>query len=531
MFDKHHLVEKWSIEWSRQGTLWRESPSGAEQHFLDLVDRNIITRIPKDHSQNLKETGAAACLWQLNYFVLRFLTSKSIEKGFIFANSKLTSTTAAEGGDKTQQVTRRLAHHYHNNHPELPELLKKMDLSQTRSLAISGAADENDIPFEKLTYLVALDLEGWEKLKDEHLLRICKCSMFTLTYLSIRNTRVSKIPRQIYKMYSLKILDISHTEISEVPSEVCKLENLNKLDARSTQIRKLPEEIDKLQNLQHLLVGGNAMINTYETAIKIPVGIRYIHKLETLAIVDVIIENSESSIVDALGDLNSMRVLAITWSFHQCTDEANRSALQSSITKLRKLQSLSIHCGPGCPMEFLGSLSDPPEKLEKFKVTTGKFDSVPQWIKRLNHLVFLQITVCKDMPDNVEILKDLPKLDCLVLGLEFIPTQEIVIGSDGFSELRKFSLDCPVPWLTFRKGAMPKLSCLELKFCSGPAGQRVPSGTINLQELMDVLLYHTKWCKDSPNIKMVVNAVEKEVAKHHKPINLFINDAIQEVER
>ncbi|CAL4986758.1 unnamed protein product [Urochloa decumbens] len=518
VFEKYHLITKWSKEWPTQGNVWGEGLKGADEYFLELVDRNIITQMANNR-QNLDETEA--CRWEINYFMLQFLTTKSVKEGFILTSSTLTK----EGGGNNTWMVRRLAHHHTN--PELAMRLQRMDLSQTRSLATSGAADE--IPFGKLSYLVVLDLESWEKLEDEQLLQICNCNMFMLIYLSIRKTRVSKIPRQINKLYSLTKLDVSHTQISELPLEVCELEHLRKLDLRSTQIRQLPEEIVKLKDLQDLLVGNHGMINPFKTATKVPQGISSIHKLETLAIVD--LSESSASFVDALGDLKSLRVLAITWSFHQCTDTVNRSSLLSSIQKWKRLESLTIHCGPGCPMEFLRSLSDPPENLERFKVTTGKFDSVPKWIEGLKNLTFLQITVCKYIPHNLKILKDLAKLDCLVLGLEFIPTQEIVIESDGFNELQKFLVDCPVPWLTFKKGAMPKLTYLELKVCSGPAGQqRVPSGISNLQRIMEVALCYTKWCEDSPNVKMAVDAVKKEVAKHHNPINLFINDDIQEVD-
>ena len=96
-------------------------------------------------------------------------------------------------------------------------------------------------------------------------------------------------------------------------------------------------------------------------------------------------------------------------------------------------------------MEFLGSVPNPPRGLKKFKVTAGRFVVVPQWINGLEFLSFMQITVCKLGSDDLSILKDLPSLKCLLLGLEFIPREAIVIENEGFNELTRFSVDCPVP--------------------------------------------------------------------------------------
>ena len=102
-------------------------------------------------------------------------------------------------------------------------------------------------------------------------------------------------------------------------------------------------------------------------------------------------------------------------------------------------------------MEFLGSLEEwrAPLRLEKFKVTAGQFASVPPWIQRNKRLAFVQITVCNKQTttDDLKILGDLPELQCLILGLDFIPGQPIAIGNEGFRELQRFSVDCPMPWL------------------------------------------------------------------------------------
>ncbi|XP_052136483.1 disease resistance protein Pikm1-TS-like [Oryza glaberrima] len=529
--NKDHLVTRLEDEglclpwWD----LSSRGPSFQEEHFSELVDRNIITPAAENYGPNLDEDDL--CQWQVNPFILRFLASRAAEMGLVFTSSTLTS--APSGGGNTTRIARCLALHHPD--PQLPAMLQQMDLSQTRLLLISGAVDRTTVPLDKFGYLVLLDLEGWENLKDEDILQICK--MFMLRYLSVRNTRVRKLPPQIKELRNLRTLDISRTNISEIPSEVCELEHLMILDLRGTLIRQLPDRIVLLKRLKRLIVGsagaGSGMIYSDQTVLtKIPETIHQLRSLEMLATIDLSEFSAKS--IESLSDLKQLEVLAITWSFHQCSDKDYQQALRSSIERWRYLKSLTIHCGLGCSMEFLGSLTIPPKELEKFKVIAGKFARVPQWIKGLHHLTFLQITVCKQVADDVKILAGLIELQRLVLGLEFIPDKEIVIEKEGFKKLERFSLDCPVPWLTFKEEAMPKLTYLRLNLHAFPASERsVPSGIRNLRMLSEVALRYNIRYINSPNVKRTVEAVSKEVADNCNPIpvDFFINGIRVDVSR
>lgn len=519
-FEKDCLVFKWMNEGLTHGNLPEpdgsknegltrthsnlREPGGSEKeaewYFAELVDRNIITRVAANWEHNFDDRGPHR--WQVNHFMLQFISSITWMTGFVFNGAMLGDLLlqpTVEPGSETW-IPRRLALHYHE--PDNQGQKQAIDdwAENVRSLSVSGLVEQ--VPLDKFTYLVVLDLEAWENLKDEDLLQICSRKMLQLRYLSVRNTQISKLPLQIKELCSLRALDVSHTHITELPPQALELDCLIKLDLRSTKIRQLPEKIVELRNLQYLLVGDDgATLNLSEYT---------------------------ASFVKALGDLNHLREVAITWSFHQCNEDAYVDALLSSFQKWRQLKSLTIHCGLGSSMEFL----DPPKDLERFKVTTGRFISVPRWIEGMVHLIFLQITVCKLAPCDLQILKALPKLQSLILGLEFIPREEIVIENMGFHELLKFSVDCPVPWLTFRQGAMPKLTCLQLKFCSGPVRRAsVPSGIWNLQRITEIgLHYNSKWCENSSNVKMTVDAVKKEVAEHRNPIDLVINGTVHDVQ-
>uniref|UniRef100_A0A0D9XU02 Uncharacterized protein n=1 Tax=Leersia perrieri TaxID=77586 RepID=A0A0D9XU02_9ORYZ len=493
-------------------------------YFYGLHSTKILTPVAED--RGLKRDGHDRKHWQINPFIMMSLATEAAKKGFAYTSTTLASLMGS--ADKTQIAqARRLA--LHHPVPELQEMLQQMDLFHTRSLHISSEVERAAVSLDKFAYLVVLDAEGWKNLKDEDILQICK--MFML----------NKLPPQIKELRHLRRMDVSHTHISELPLELCDLKYLWMLDLRGLHIRCFPWEILRLKyGMEHLLVGdagaGSGIINSDHTALtKIPEEIYKLSTLKTLTTMD--LSEFSASSVQSLSNLKYLKVLAITWSFHQSSNKAYRVALLSSIQSWEHLKSLTIHCGLNCSMEFLGSsLSDPPKELEKFKVTAGKFASVPKWIEGLEHLTFLQITVCKEV--DVKILAGL----------------EIVIESEGFKELQRFSLGCPLPWLTFQEGAMPKLTYLRLNLHPCPAIKKskecLPSGITNLKMLSEIVLHYSAWYINSPNVKRTVNAVNKEVvetnrerkevaetsqeikeevAEHRSPIDLFINGILVDV--
>ncbi|KAG0530564.1 hypothetical protein BDA96_05G197500 [Sorghum bicolor] len=537
-FEKDRLILKWIHEGFVHRTELNGAKSEAETFFSQLVASNVITCVPSNWEHKEDDEADQARQWEVNPYRQRRLSSKSAEIAFIFTTGTINvavaaaaaSTSARDGGNETSGgMPRRLA--LHHPHSRLPSLLQTMDLSQTRSLAVSGVV--SGIPLEKFVNLVVLDFEGWENLKDEDLLQVCTSKMIFLRYLSVRKTPVSKVPHEIKELLFLLTLDVSCTQITELPLQVFELRYLEHLDTRGTQISQLPKQIVGLEGaLQDLLIGGGGgegTVNSVETAARVPQDVLHLYKLQTLATVD--LTEHKASFVKALGDLHGLKVIAFTWSFHQSIDRDYCQVLLSSIAKWENLESLTIHCGLGCSMEFLGSLEKSlvPRGLKKFKVTAGRFACLPPWIDGLERLAFVQITSYNKQTTtgDLKILGALPELQCLILGLDFIPSQAIVVGNEGFRRLERFSVDCPVPWLIFQTRAMPWLTSLRLKFSSGPTSEeRVPSGISNLPNIREVVLRYSKWCANSKSVKMTVKAVKENVAKHHNRnlIDLFIND-------
>ncbi|KAG2558795.1 disease resistance protein Pik-2-like [Panicum virgatum] len=490
--DIDRLVRRWIAE---EFILMGHGASVEEtaRIYLDeLISVNMVQPLL------LNKDGVMNC--RLHPVIHDFLVCKSMDESFM-------TMVDAEHKDVPSNVStiRRLCLQSSSMQDQDLARNGSTNLSRARSIVISQASTTPHLT--DLRVVRVLDLEGYDGI-------VCLDGLdklLLLRYLSLRGTNVSELPETLGELRCLQTLDV-----------------------RSTKVKQLPRSILRLQHtLMALLVGGEEMVNSIETT-RMPNDIWQLRKLENLATVDLRVQHV--NFVEDLGALESLRVITITWYFHQCSDGPHCKELLSSIQKWRKLKSLTIHCGLGCSMEFLGFLSDPPQELEKFKVTVGRFAYVPAWINGLVSLYFLQITICKIGTDDLDILRTLPKLQLLILGLDFVPSEAIVIETEGFSELLTLSVNCPAPWLTFGTGAMPKLTHLQLEFCSGSAMQEsVPDGIGNLQSLTEVaLLYNQNWCANSSSVIRTVDAVKRQVAKHRNQINLVINetkvDVVQEVD-
>ncbi|WVZ50552.1 hypothetical protein U9M48_001794 [Paspalum notatum var. saurae] len=552
--DKHDLFRKWEAE----GLIAPDTGKGvedlSEEYFSGLLDRYIILPMTgRDRNSEVENRW-----YHVNDFMLEFLSSISVQKNFLATSCTLKSATeAAGGGNNKAWKLGRLS--LHQPDAELPVLLERLDASHTRSLTVSGLV--NGIPLDKFVHLVVLSIDGWQNFEDDDLVQICSTN-FRLKYLSVRNTRVSKLPPQIIGLRYLETLDISYTHVTRLPSQMWELPELRVLDLRGTQVTMLPGPMrHRTARLKHVLINSN---ETDLTVTQVPEDIVYCPRLESLETVD--LSNCSVSFVENLARqeslglgleweheqlndnhgevehaldrnirtkvLESLKVLALTWSFHQCYDERYQTALQSAIQKSRSLESLTIHCEMGCSMEFLDSLPEVPKSLQKISIH-GRFVTVPRWIQGLNNLAILQISVCKLAPDDVKLLGALPRLESLVLGLHFIPEEAIVIGCEGFSQLRRLSIDSRVPWLAFGRGSMPKLTDLDLMLISvDPAGQdSEPSGIANLLNLEQITLRYYSCYTNSSSVKAVVDAVRRQVAELRYMVRLMINDVEDYVKR
>uniref|UniRef100_A0ACD5T6P5 Uncharacterized protein n=1 Tax=Avena sativa TaxID=4498 RepID=A0ACD5T6P5_AVESA len=460
------LVQLWKAEG------YADSVSRGEDILKELIGRNVILPVNREDISQVEA-------WKVHYSMLEFILLHSAGDNFLITSSSKRWTAPAE-------KVRRLA--LDSNYPqsEFRNWFGKLDLSFTSSLFIFWEA--NRVPLNQFRHLRVLNIIGWKHLKDNDLNHICH--MFLLRYLSLRNTKISNIPPII--------------------SNLCYLETL---DLRKTRVTELPSQVGQLPELSDLLVGSDQDPSA-NARVKIPTGFRYFGSLRTLETIHL---SDAWLLLDSLPHLTE---IAIMCPFRE--SRYSQEKLCRSLKQCCGLKSLTFYGGLGCSMDFLHSLHDPPCDITKLWVT-GRLVRIPRWIATLKNLVHLQIRVCQLCPGDLQNLGELQRLEHLLLGLDFLPEQEMVVT--GFPTLERFSVDCRVPWLNFEPGVMPKLTELELKFREGPGNQQhsVPSGINHLVNLKRVAIYYSYGCVSSPSVQATVEAMVVAVHDHPRPVKLFIN--------
>lgn len=349
-----------------------------------------------------------------------------------------------------------------------------------------------------------------------------------LKELNLSQTKITNLPPQFKALNQLKSLDLSHTNISKLPSEVCKLKHLETLDLRGTKVVHLSKQVIQLRQLEHLFVGSDDY--SVNARVTLPDGIRHLRFLKTLVTVD--LSRCSTSVVHELSEIRELKELAMVWSSdEQSLDRKYVECLLSSLRSLHCLTCLTILGHYGCSMEFLHSLKNPPSLLQSLKIT-GTLSKVPDWITQLKDLCYIQVKVCKFGDDELIVLGQLQNLQYLKLGLEFLPEKEMVIRTEGFPSLERFSVDCRVLWLLFDKGAMPLLATLELKFCSGQVNHNaIPIvGIQHLQRLNHVILRYSTLYDNVPGVKATVDTMKNAIRNHLYPIKLVINGIEDDLE-
>ena len=92
--------------------------------------------------------------------------------------------------------------------------------------------------------IVDLDEAGLDRLPD-------------LTYLSLQNNRMEKLPSYFSHMWTLRYLNISNNKLRRMPPVILDLVGLLDLDISFNAISELPETIGQLRSLEKFIIVGN----------------------------------------------------------------------------------------------------------------------------------------------------------------------------------------------------------------------------------------------------------------------------------
>ncbi|KAF7046766.1 hypothetical protein CFC21_055767 [Triticum aestivum] len=357
--------------------------------------------------------------------------------------------TAATGSNKVRRLSMQSSGSKHGNST------KGMNLSQVRSLTAFGSQNRR-LPFHSFNngIIQVLDLEGWKGLTDKHMNDICK--MLVLKYLSLRRT-----------------------EVSEIPSKIEKLQYLETLDIRETNVGVLPKAFGQLKQLRSML-GGNK--NT-KKALKLPHE-KNKEPMKALRILSGIEIDEDSSAVASLHQLTGLRKLAI-YKLNIREGGQTFKQLRSSIEYLSScgLQTLAINDESSNFINSLDTMTTPPRYIIGLELS-GKMERPPKWIKELNNLYKLTLSVTVLRTDTFKLIQDLPKLFTLTFTLNAtkddrdivdileenkqLTDREIIIPPGGFKSLKLLRFFATmVPRLSFAvtgKEVMPALERIDMRF-------------------------------------------------------------------
>ncbi|CAL4979044.1 unnamed protein product [Urochloa decumbens] len=287
--------------------------------------------------------------------------------------------------------------------------------------------------------LKVLDLEGCHGLEKHHLKSICK--ILLLKYLSLRNTDVTELPKQIKELQCLETLDI-----------------------RQTKVRVLGNKLIVLPLLKHFLAGqkvsaSNDASTSEESIVTVsmPLGIQKMINMEILSHVQITDRDSELA---GITQLLKLRKLGVALQ----GKNVKLSDLFFQIEKLQKcLRSLSIRmCGSPA-----GSENHDAEAVEALRF-------LPQFIERLNicgitsrlvysikdHHQLAKITLSDTYlkEDDLRILGNLASLCSLKLQHKSYIESELYFKKCEFQSLAYLLVEGKeITRIRFAIGAAPKL--------------------------------------------------------------------------
>ncbi|XP_037467588.1 disease resistance protein Pik-2-like [Triticum dicoccoides] len=423
--------------WIAEGIVCEKDGLGvdviAETYFNHLIRRKIIQ--PVEHNGNGK---VKKCV--VHDMVLELIVRKASEENFI----------TVVGGNWFMQPpsskVRRLS--IQDRDFKHAKDTEKMNLSHVRSLTIFGSLKKQLSSHSfKFGIVQVLDLEGCKDFKQHHIVEICE--MLLLKYLSLRKTDTKQLPDNIGKLKNLETLDIRETEVFELPKAVCQLQWLVNILGGNKTTRKalrLPRNLKKKMKALQILSGIEIVEGSSD--------LRHLTKLRKLAIYK--LETMLSSM---------------------CLEE-----LRSSIEYLGgcSLQTLIIDDESSDFVKSMDGLTSPPRFLVSLELS-GKMIKLPKWIKKLNVLNKLTLSLTALRTDN---LRDLSELDALfsltfcsrgkqedqqtlaiVAENKMFSKGVITVLAGGFKSLKLLCLSgALLPLLSFSSKAMPELERLEIRY-------------------------------------------------------------------
>jgi hypothetical protein len=274
----------------------------------------------------------------------------------------------------------------------------------------------HDLP--QFSKLKVLDLEGCHYFANKEYLRDICSKILMLKYLSLRNTDVNQLPREINNLHELEVLDIRQTEIRASATRHVLLLKLKRLLAGDIT-DPLPCSTDT----------GTAK---HCCSVDIP---SFIEKMVDLEVMSNVKPRRDRDLKD-IGGLSQLRKLGVV-----INKERHLQSLLGTISDLSicLLRSLSITLNIPTYSTDLKDLKNPPNSLESLTIKgrTQKEKLLKFLVPAPEDSNLAKVTLSGALDkDDLKVVAKLKNLGCVRLRHATYADSELTFGNDEFPKLK-----------------------------------------------------------------------------------------------
>uniref|UniRef100_A0ACD5W0X0 Uncharacterized protein n=1 Tax=Avena sativa TaxID=4498 RepID=A0ACD5W0X0_AVESA len=435
---KTSLVRRWDAE---NLVTRRHALDEAERSFCALVDRGLILPDQIGPAGRVK-----SCM--VHPHVFSFITNMAREEKVRDSDlqPELAHRLSIRNGIQQAQLSNKKQPTTHSSNTcwSILKCTASTDSKDYEYSLVDMITFLNLLPASsQLGLIKVLDLDDCSLLNKHNLRNICN-KIFQLKYLSLRNTNVT-----------------------ELPKEIGKLQDLETFDIRQTKIKSFPRKASVLQKLVNLLAGHNEPPSSDDTgsdesfsSVHMPRRIGSMTNIQVLSHVEISQTDDEKELGD-VGQLLQLRKLGVVI---PCNNKKILTLLLQQIGKLDEcLCSLTVHIEPvegpeaDVDMNTEGAEISPPRSLENLNIN-GKIRGLPTWIKELHQLS--RVTLCRtSLKDiDIEVLGKLVSLCCIVLRHKSYEQKKLTLKEKEFKKLQFLVIECSdISSIHFEHNGAPNL--------------------------------------------------------------------------
>jgi Leucine-rich repeat (LRR) protein len=511
IFPENHRIRRTRLlrRWMAEGYIAKNIDMPVEvvgeRVYNELINRSMI-----QPSKKKIIPGSTVDHCRIHSMVMQIILSKAVEENQLFLIEK-----------QCKEVPRSKIRHLVISRWKREKRLENINLSYIRSLTIFGDCPVSLIS-PKMRLLRVLDLEDTTNLKNEDLSHIG--DLPHLRYISLRGTKISKLPSSLKNLRCLETLDIQGTQVTRLPHRIVKLEKLRYLLAGVKFSRDLLQKVDNkkknlLGNMASFVCCNNSQYHKvssmYQLSVRAPKGIDKLTNLHMLGALNVGPGNGVARRLEQLTDLQRLGVTVTGLT------EKGSQELCESIGKLKRLQKLEVRSHS---LEFLAKMDElaTPKHLASLKLL-GELSALPRWITLLNDLTKLKLLGTNLKQEQVDVLGGLRSVALLGLWDKSYKGESLSFGNGKFPKLKFLDIDGleKIEKVAIEKGAMPELQQLWVNNCkelhNSSAGL---SGVPDLGNLNELLV---KKCGEKEELMEILQG---QVSQHEKRPKFLIGKIV-----